>query len=216
MSTQQENTADQNPEPNSPTVLHIDSSARTDDSNSRVLGQYLIEQLALPAVHRDLAAQPLPPISAEDLIGVHGSSDANRESLSKQLALSDALIEELRAAHTLVLGAPMYNFGIPAVLKQWIDAVCRAGVSFQYTGNGPVGLLGVQRAFIIVSTGGTPIGSDADFASRYLQHICGFLGIEKVHVIDASGSKRTPEEVIARGKQQIDTVLAETALTAVA
>lgn len=94
------------------------------------------------------------------------------------MALSSTLIDELRAADTLVLG--------------------------------------VERAFIIVSSGGTAIGSDADFASRYLLHICHFLGIENVHIIDASGSKRTPEQVIARGKQQIDTVLAEMRHTKVA
>lgn len=189
-------------------VLHINSSARTNDSLTRTLGQYLIEQLGQPVTSRDLAVHPLPPISAQDLRGVHGSSDEPRDSLHEQLALSNALIEELRAADTLVLGAPMYNFGIPATLKQWIDAVCRAGVSFTYTERGPQGLLGVKQAFIITSSGGTVIGGDADFSSRYLEHICRFLGIETIHVIDAGGSKRTPEEIIERGKQQIDSALA--------
>lgn len=191
-----------------PSVLHINSSARTSDSNTRILGQYLVEQLQQPVVGRDLAAHPLPGISAEDLVGVHGSSDEQRESLLQQLALSNELIDELRAADTLVLGAPMYNFGIPATLKQWIDAICRAGVSFKYTEQGPVGLLGVKHAFIITSTGGTAIGSDADFASRYLVHICRFIGVESIHVIDASGSKQTPQEIIERGKRQIDNILA--------
>ncbi len=208
MKTPSGNTSGAGSQGNHTTVLHIDSSARGSDSITRTLGRYLVDQLAQPVVHRDLAAQPLPRISAEDLIGVHGSSADSRDSLAKQLALSDALIDELRAASTLVLGAPMYNFGIPAVLKQWIDAVCRAGVSFRYTERGPQGLLGVERAFLIVSSGGTAIGGEADFASRYLLHICRFLGIDSVHVIDASGSKRAPGEVIARGEQQIDKVLA--------
>lgn len=110
----------------------------------------------------------------------------------------------MKSAETLVLGAPMYNFGIPASLKQWIDSVCRAGVSFKYTEQGPQGLLGVKRAFIITATGGTPVGSEMDFTSRYLEHICRFLGINEVIHIDASGSKGTPEQVIARGKQQVD------------
>lgn len=208
MKNQHENTVASVAGNNSPSVLHIDSSARTTDSNTRILGHYLVEQLGQPVVIRDLAAHPLPAISAEDLVGVHGSSAEPRDSLTEQLALSNALIDELRAADTLVLGAPMYNFGIPATLKQWIDAVCRAGVCFKYTEQGPVGLLGVKTAFIIVSTGGTAIGSDADFASRYLMHICGFIGIETVHVIDASGSKRSPGEVVKHGKKQIDAVLA--------
>ena len=188
-------------------ILHINSSARQDHSNTRIIGQYLVESLAEPVVSRDLAQQPLPSISAEDLIAVHGSLDGERESLQTQLALSDQLIDELRIADTLVIGAPMYNFGIPASLKQWIDAICRAGVSFKYTEQGPVGLLGVKRAFIITASGGTPIGSDMDFASRYLEHICRFIGIDEVYHIDASGSKGTPEQVIARGKQQIDALL---------
>jgi FMN-dependent NADH-azoreductase len=177
-------------------------------SNTRILGQYLVEQLKRPVISRDLATQPLPAISAADLIGVHGSSSEQRDSLAQQLALSNTLIEELRAADTLVLGAPMYNFGIPATLKQWIDAICRAGVSFTYSAQGPVGLLGVKRAFIITSSGGTAIGSDSDFASRYLAHICRFIGIETIHIIDAGGSKRAPQEIIERGKRQIDALLA--------
>ena len=191
------------------TVLHINSSARLEGSNTRTLGQYLVETLAEPVINRDLAEQPLPPISAADLVAVHGSLDSPRASLQQQLALSEQLIGELKNADTLVIGVPMYNFGIPAALKQWIDAICRAGVSFKYTDQGPVGLLGVKRAYIITGSGGTPIGSEMDFASRYLEHICRFLGVEAVFHIDASGSKRSPEQVINEGKQQIHALLTE-------
>lgn len=208
MNQQHETTQKTTSASHSPSILHINSSARGSNSNTRILGQYLVEQLGQPVVSRDLAAQPLPTISSEDLVAVHGSFDDQRDSLQQQLALSNALIDELRVADTVVLGTPMYNFGIPASLKRWIDAICRAGVSFKYTERGPEGLLGVKRAFIIVSSGGTAIGSDADFASRYLEHICRFIGIEAIHVIDASGSKRAPDAVIAHGKQQIDAVLA--------
>jgi FMN-dependent NADH-azoreductase len=190
------------------TVLHINSSARLKGSNSRIIGQYLVDEMKQPVISRDLAQQPLPPISAEDLIGVHGSSDDQRASLKTQLSLSDSLIDELRAADTLVLAAPIYNFGIPAALKQWVDAICRAGASFKYTAEGPVGLLGVERAVIVTSSGGTPIGSDMDFSSRYLEHICRFIGITDVFHIDASGSKGSPEQVIAQGKQQVDSYIA--------
>ncbi len=191
------------------TVLHIDSSARLSNSNTRIIGQYLVDTLGEPVISRDLAQQPLPPISAQDLVAVHGSSDNQRASLQAQLTLSEQLIDELKSADTLVLAAPMYNFGIPASLKQWIDAICRAGVSFKYTEQGPVGLLGIQRAFIITATGGTPLGSEMDFASRYLEHICRFLGISEVFHIDASGSKGTPEQVIAQGKQQVDALMSK-------
>jgi len=189
------------------TVLHINSSARLKGSNSRIIGQYLVDKMKQPVISRDLAQQPLPPISAEDLMGVHGSSDDQRPSLKTQLSLSDSLIDELRSADTLVLAAPIYNFGIPASLKQWVDAICRAGVSFKYTEQDPVGLLGVERAVIITSSGGTAIGSEMDFASRYLEHICRFIGITDVFHIDASGSKGSPEQVIAHGKQQVDSYI---------
>lgn len=101
----------------------------------------------------------------------------------------------------------MYNFSIPAVLKQWIDAVCRAGVSFKYTEQGPVGLLDIKQAFIITATGGTPVGSEMDFASRYLEFICRFIGVREVFHIDASGSKGSPEQVINQGKQQVDALM---------
>jgi FMN-dependent NADH-azoreductase len=196
-------------------VLHINSSARLGESNSRIIGQYLVDALGEPVVSRDLAQHPLPPISAEDLIAVHGSADSQRPSLLTQLALSDRLIAELKDADTLVIGAPIYNFGIPASLKQWIDAVCRAGVSFKYTEQGPQGLLGVKRAFIITASGGTPIGSEIDFASGYLEHICRFIGITEIFHIDASGSKGTPEEIIAQGKQQVDALVGSVSNTSV-
>jgi FMN-dependent NADH-azoreductase len=196
-------------------VLHINSSARLGESNSRIIGQYLVDALGEPVVSRDLAQHPLPPISAKDLIAVHGSADSQRPSLLTQLALSDRLIAELRDADTLVIGAPIYNFGIPASLKQWIDAVCRAGVSFKYTEQGPQGLLGVKRAFIVTASGGTPIGSEIDFASGYLEHICRFIGITEIFHIDASGSKGTPEEIIAQGKQQVDALVGSVSNTSV-
>jgi FMN-dependent NADH-azoreductase len=196
-------------------VLHINSSARLGESNSRIIGQYLVDALGEPVVSRDLAQHPLPPISAEDLIAVHGSADSQRPSLLTQLALSDRLIAELKDADTLVIGAPIYNFGIPASLKQWIDAVCRAGVSFKYTEQGPQGLLDVKRAFIVTASGGTPIGSEIDFASGYLEHICRFIGITEIFHIDASGSKGTPEQVIAQGKQQVDALVGSVSNTTV-
>lgn len=189
------------------TILHINSSARIAASNTRIIGNYLVNKLNQPVISRDLVQQALPPISGQDLIAVHGSSDSQRPSLQAQLALSDELIAELKRADTLVLAAPMYNFGIPASLKQWIDAICRAGHSFTYTDQGPIGLVDVNQAIIITSSGGTPIGSESDFASRYLEHICRFIGIKDVFHIDASGSKGAPEEVIRQGKHQVDQVL---------
>lgn len=193
------------------TVLKIDSSARLEGSNSRTLTDYLVDKLGQPVIERDLVTSPLPPMTPQDLVGVHGSHEDNRDSLRQHLALSDELIDELKQADTLVLGVSMYNFGVPSYLKQWIDYVCRAGVSFRYTQDGPEGLTGVKRAFIVTASGGTPIGSDMDFASRYVEQVCRFLGIPEIHHIDASGSKRTPQVVIEAGKRRIDDLVRSSA-----
>ena len=193
------------------TVLKIDSSARQEGSNSRIVSNYLVQQLVLqqgqPVIERDLVKHPLPPMSPQDLMGVHGSQDDERPSLQRHLAISNELIAELQQADTLVLGVAMYNFSVPAYLKQWIDYICRAGVSFRYTQNGPEGLTGVKRAFIVTASGGTPIGSDMDFASRYVEHICRFLGVAEVFHIDASGSKGSADAVIDAARLQIDALL---------
>lgn len=189
------------------TVLKIDSSARLTGSNSRQLTQYLVDKLGEPVVNRDLIRAPLPLVSAEDLMGVHGSRDDPRISLQEHLALSDTLIKELMAADTLVLGVALYNFTVPAVLKQWVDYICRAGVTFKYGAQGPEGLTGIKRAYIVTATGGTPVGSAMDFGSGYMELICRFIGVKEIFHIDASGSKGAPQEIIDSGQRQIDTLL---------
>ena len=202
-------------------LLAINSSARMKGSNSRALVEYFSQRWvdsgrASSVIDRDLVKNPLPALSPADLVGVHGShevTDANA-SLAQHLALSGQLIDELKAADTVVFGLPMYNFGVPFYLKQWVDYICRAGVTFRYGENGPEGLTGVQRAVVITASGGTPIGSEADFASRYIEHLCGFIGIEHVDHINASGSKRTPELVLQNGRAEIDALIEQIAATA--
>jgi FMN-dependent NADH-azoreductase len=188
-------------------VLKIDSSARLQDSNSRIISQYLVEQLNSQVVSRDLVKQPLPLINAADLMDLHGSKESASSSFQQHLDLSSTLIQELMDTDTLVLAAPIYNFSVPAVLKQWIDYVCRAGITFKYEATGPVGLTNIKRAFIITSSGGVPVGSPMDFASGYLEQICNFIGVQEVIHIDASGSKGDPQTIISAAKLQIDQVL---------
>ena len=195
-------------------LLHIDSSPRRDQSMSRTLSAYLREILEPSQVtYRDLAGKAFPALAAEDLVALHGSTDDGSPELPRHRQLSDTLIDELKQADTLVLGVAMHNFSIPAVLKCWIDYVARAGHTFRYTENGPEGLTGIDTAYIVVATGGAPVGSDMDYASGYLRHICGFLGVETVHVIDASGSKRDPDAITSKGREQIDALLQQ-AITA--
>ena len=196
------------------TVLKIDSSARLEGSNSRIVSDYLVHQLVLQegqqVIERDLVKNPLLPMSPQELVDVDASQNYEEPSLQRYLAISNELIAELQQADTLVLGVPMYNFSVPAYLKYWIDYVCRAGVSFRYTENGVEGLLtGVERAFIVTASGGAPIGSDMDFASRYVEQICRFLGVAEVFHIDASGSKGSQDASIEAARQQIDALLTQ-------
>ena len=186
-------------------LLHIDSSPRKDSSNSRRLSRYLAESLKPDGVrYRDLACQPLPAIDAPDLVNLHGGNRSDSPGFQRHLALSDELIAELKWADTLIIGTPVHNFGVPVALKQWIDHVCRAGETFRYTENGPAGLTAIDTAYLVVASGGTPINGDMDFVSPYLSHICRFIGVSEIRIVDASGSKRKPEEVIAHGREQID------------
>jgi FMN-dependent NADH-azoreductase len=113
------------------------------------------------------------------------------------------LIAELEAADTIVIGVPLYNFGIPAALKAWIDLIARARRTFRYTEAGPEGLLKDKKAYLVVASGGVPVGSDYDFATGYLRHVLGFVGITDVTVIDA-GQQMMDGDVVNRATAAID------------
>lgn len=195
------------------TILHIDASANIETSNSRAISDYIVEKIIASGlssdtiIRRDLAKQLLPQINAEDLIDLHSSSQSDRASLKAHFELSESLIIELKSSDTLVIGVPMYNFGVPVVLKQWIDYIARAGQTFKYTDKGPVGLSGVKQAYVVIASGGTPVGSSMDHLSPYLKTVLGFIGVETVHIIDAAGSKGATEKVIAEAKAQVDEII---------
>lgn len=167
------------------TVLRIDASARHNGSETRALTQRIIDRLAPQSlIQRDLAAA-IPSLDADWLAASWTPEDQRSDAQRETLVLSDSLIAELQAADTLVIGTPIYNFGIPAPLKAWIDQIARAGVTFRYTEAGPEGFMTGKRAIIAIASGGTQVGSDIDFASGYLRHILGFLGITDVQFIAA-------------------------------
>ena len=171
-------------------VLRVDASMRTAGSVSREVADHLIEALtAKPGgasvTVRDLAAEPLPPVS-EAWIGANFTDDGERTDDQRTiLAQSDALIAELQAADVIVIGVPIYNFGVPAALKAWVDLVTRARVTFRYTADGPQGLLKDKQVFLAVASGGTAVDSPIDFATPYLRHILGFIGLTDVQVVAA-------------------------------
>ncbi len=165
------------------TILHINASGTTDGSVSRAATAQLIADMNPARVMtRDLAATPLPQVDdtwiTARMVPESDRTDADRTAL----ALSDELIAELKAADTVVIGMPMYNFGMPAALKAWIDLIARPKVTFAYSEDGPVGLLGGKRAVVAVASGGVPVDSPVDFATPHLRQVLRFIGIEDITV----------------------------------
>lgn len=190
------------------TLLRIDASARRDGSVSRQLTDQIIEKLTPDhVIARDLA-NPLPHVN-EAWISANFTpvTDRNDEQL-KALELSDTLIEEVQQADTIVIGAPIYNFGVPAGLKAWIDLVARAGVTFRYTEEGPVGLLTGKRTIVVVASGGTEAGSNYDFATGFLKHVLGFIGLTDVEFVTADKLALDAEGTIRHAQEQVDQLAA--------
>lgn len=168
------------------TLLQINASARSTGSVTRTLTDAVVHSLnADDVVTRDLAQSALPQIT-EDWVGANFTREDARNDMQKEtLALSDTLVAELETADTIVIGVPIYNFGIPAALKAWVDLIARAGRTFRYTENGPEGLLTNKRAIVVVASGGTATESEIDFATPYLRHVLGFVGIVDVTLVAA-------------------------------
>ena len=189
-------------------ILRIDASARHAGSTTRQLADKLVARLVeqgygASVTVRDLAQTP-PALLTENWVGANVTDDADRSADQQAaLAASDELIGELEAADTIVIGVPLYNFAVPASLKAWIDLIARARRTFRYTEGGPEGLLKGKKAYLVVATGGVPVGSDYDFATGYLRHVLGFVGITDVTVIDA-GQQMMDGDAVNRATAAID------------
>lgn len=172
-------------------VLVVKSSASGDASVSNQLVQAAVAELRrqeprLEVVERDLGAAPVPHLAAEGVAGLRGAAQTAAEAATG--ALSDELIAELRAADVVVIGAPMYNFGIASTLKAWFDHVLRAGVTFRYTDAGPEGLLTGKRAIVVLTRGGLYSEGPAqamDAQEPHLRTLLGFIGITEVTFVRA-------------------------------
>lgn len=192
-------------------VLRIDASARHSDSISRLLGERLLDGLRAQYVdvsvnHRDLADKPLPFVDADWIAANYTAPEQRTEAQHTALAVSDTLVRELMDADLLLIGVPLYNFGIPAALKAWIDLVARARLTFRYTESGPEGLLKNKSAYLLVATGGVKSGSELDFATDYMRHVLGFLGITDVTVIAADQLMQRGETAVELAYDHIDSL----------
>lgn len=174
---------------------------RRKGSKSRMITDQLLERLAHDYGRLDLARRDLADgvrFIDERWIAANFTDPSERSPEQRSsLAYSDALLSELQAADILVIGSPIYNFGIPAALKAWIDMVTRAREAFQYGPNGSEGLLTGKKAFLVIVSGGTEAGSSADFATPYLKHALNFIGIDDITLI-AADAKHGPEAAIER------------------
>lgn len=173
-------------------ILRVDGSMRRNGSDTRMLTDQLLAQMALQqdiqVVTRDLADGIA--LVNEDWIDANFTPEADRTAQQRDiLAASDQLVAELEAADTIVLGLPVYNFHAPAAVKAWIDQIARVGRTFRYTADGPQGLLKGKRAIVVVASGGTSLGSEIDYVSDYIAHILGFVGIDDVAFVDGSAGK---------------------------
>jgi FMN-dependent NADH-azoreductase len=189
-------------------ILRIDASANSSVSDSKNLGEKLTAkfQQSYPDAHvRQRDVNHDLPFIDESWINANSTPVDQRTSEQKhQLELSDTLIAELQQADRIIVTTPMYNFSVPAALKAWIDLVCRAGVTFQYTNEGPVGLLKNKQVDIIITTGGVPLQSPMDFVSDYLKQVFRFIGIEDINIISADQMAVDTDNSLKKAQQQID------------
>ena len=185
-------------------VLEVSGSGRTGDSVSRRLTGELIDALEtregrLSITRRDLSEGI--PLVDENWINANFTPEEERTAEQREtLAASDALVAELQAADVVVIGSPIYNFGVPAALKAWVDMIARARLTFRYTSDGPEGLLKSKKAYLVIASGGVPVDSPVDFATPYLRHVLGFVGITDVEVIAA-------DQLNKRGEDAVDAAL---------
>lgn len=162
-------------------VLRIDSSSTLTSSHSRAATAAIVDGLNPTTVTvRDLAATPLPQITEAWVDARLIPADKRTAEESEVLALSDTLVAELQAADVIVIGLPLYNFGMPAALKAWIDLIARPRLTFKYTEDGPVGLLDGKKAIVAFASGGVPMEAPVDFATPHLRQVLNFVGIDDV------------------------------------
>ena len=206
-------------------ILQINSSARRvqdgQGSFSTRFASELVDALKgrdadATVTVRDLGLNPHPALDEAALGALFTPAEQRSEAQAAIVAANDALINELLSHDVIVIGAPMINFGVPAQLKNWIDAVARAGVTFRYTATGPEGLVKGKKAYIVSSRGGIHKGQPTDEGvTNYLRTFLGFLGIKDVEFVYLEGLNMGPEAVenaVAGARERIAELTGEVTL----
>ncbi len=189
-------------------VLHIQSGANHPGSVSRPLTQRIVDRFAAAGatvVTRDVFALPFV---TNHWVAAH-YAQADYPEAQQAAAIASQAVDEVIAADTIVIAAPIYNFSVPAALKAWIDQICVAGRTFSYSEEGPKPLLKDKKAYVVYTSGGVPMGSPVDFVTPYLKTVLGFIGITDVEFIAAEGlNGPAPETRIAAAEAQVDAIAA--------
>lgn len=179
-------------------ILQINASARSSGANSTRLADAITARLQAQNPQaafelRDLASDPHPVLDEAALGALFTPAEQRSAEQAARVALDDALIAQVQAADVIVLGVPMYNFGVPVQLKTWIDAIARAGVTFRYTENGPQGLLQGKKVYVALARGGLYRDTPNDSQVPYLKSVLAFLGMTDVEFVYAEGLNMSAE-----------------------
>ena len=197
-------------------ILQINASARSAGANSTLLADNITARLTAKnpgavVELRDLAAQPHPVLDEPALGALFTPADQRSPEQAARVALDDALIAQVQGADVIVLGVPMYNFGVPVQLKTWIDAIARAGVTFRYTEKGSEGLIKGKKVYVALARGGLYRDTPADSQVPYLKSVLGFLGMTDVEFIYAEGlalGADSASKAFAEADAHLDTLFA--------
>ncbi|QNA88828.1 FMN-dependent NADH-azoreductase [Massilia sp. Dwa41.01b] len=191
-------------------ILHITSSLRGAESESNRVAASIVSRLTAAnpdaaVVSRDLARNPHPQLDEAALGALFTPAEQRSPEQAARVALDDALIAQVQAADVVVIGAPMYNFGIPVQLKSWFDAIARAGVTFRYTESGPEGLLKGKQVFVATSRGGI-YPADADPQVPFVRMLLNFLGMTDHTFVYSAGQAMGPDAA-AKGRAEADAAI---------
>ncbi len=193
-------------------VWHIDSSSRDEQSHSRRITQQFIENLSKKTT---VESNPLNvaaglPFLTDIMIGSYFTPDEQRTTEQKSaISVSNDIVKSAKNADVWVIGVPIYNFSMPASFKAFIDLLCRSKETFTYTETGPIGLLENKKVFVVVTSGGTEIGSDIDFLTPWLKHCLSFIGVQNVHFIHADKYSPEKDNVITQQIEEMTSNLAK-------
>ena len=190
-------------------IYQIDSSARKEGSTSRTLAKKLLEKIRRPGdeiVYRDLDDE-MVFVSGLTESGMKIDIKDQTEHHKKMFDLSDKLVKELKESDTIIISAPIYNYGPPATLKAWSDLAARVGETFKFRSDGRrEGLLKNKRAYLVITSGGTKLNSKEDFLTPWLKFILKFFGIEKINIISADQMALDYEKSIREAEKQIENI----------